>query len=257
MRKIFRQTHFQVECRVLIILAVLAASGFFSFPALGQTSSQRLFGRMQARFVAEDSLRRATSFSYDLNLTSTLYLKNDSAQVFEEWRLTQNPDSIRARRLSRRTNGKAELIKKYEAPIKIQSVKRDPRQQIDGPLTAAIWDLLDRIKKDSRSHVMIDGETTGRDGAKNYVIKFLANDRAGSFWVNAQTAGLERVEWAYGKSIGLSSSGEKSTIELAPVFSAVSFPVKLVFNERSRTLLRRTGAYTEIATRNFQREDTP
>jgi len=112
------------------------------------------------------------------------------------------------------------------------------------------------FKKDSKAQMIIDGETAGRAGAKNYVLRFLANGRTGSLWINAQTAELERIEWASGKSLGLASSGEKSMIELAPVIEPMVFPTKLIFNERSRTLLRRTGSYTEIETRNFQREDT-
>lgn len=212
---------------------------------------------MLANFAAADSLHRTLAFSYELHLAGTFYLKADSAQVTEDWRIIQTPDSIRALPISRQTNGKADLAKQYVSPVKIASTKRGQSLMAGDPLLATIWEILQRIKKDAKSQVMIDGETVGRRGAKNYVLRFLANDRAGSLWINAATAKLERLEWAYGKSTGLSSSGEKSLVELAPVINEMIFPVKLIFNERARTLLRRTGSYTEIETKNFKREEMP
>jgi hypothetical protein len=246
-----------VTKRSLAFIAVAAVVCFLVPPAAGQTASQRLFQRMLARVAADDSLRAALSFSYDLHLVGKYYFKNDSAQVLEEWHIAQNQDSVRAQRLSRQNSGKAEVVKRYEPPIEIVSSQRRPSPQTGDPLTAVIWELLNRIKKDSKAQVLIDGETSGRDGAKNYILRFLAQDRSGSLWINAQSAALERIEWAYGKSTGFSSSGEKSTIELAPVFEAMMFPVKVVFNERARTLLRKTGTYTEIEIKNFQRENMP
>jgi len=251
----FSHTYCHAEKRFVLFATVLAAVNLLAISAFSQTASQRLFALMSARLAKDDSIRQTFSYSYDIHLTGSFYHKDDSAQVVEDWQISQNQDSIRARLVSRQINGAAELGKQYAPPVKILSVKRDPRRPGDDPVMAAIWDLLQRIKKDSKSQVLIDGEALGRGGVKNYIMRFLANDRAGSLWINAQTFALERVEWAYGKSIGLSSSGEKSEIVLAPFINAINFPVKLVFNERSRTLLRRTGSYTEIETSNFQRED--
>jgi len=240
-----------------MLVIVLGAAVCVAASASAQSSSQRLFSRMLANFAVADSLRQTLSFSYELHLAGAFYLKDDSAQVTEDWRIVQTPDSIRAQLVARQTNGKAEVAKQYVPPVKMASVRRGKRQTADDPLMAAIWEILQRIKKDSKSQVMIDGETAGRSGAKNYVLRFLANDRAGSLWINAATAKLERLEWAYGKSTGLSSSGENSSVELAPVLNEMIFPVKFVFNERARTLLRRSGSYTEIETKNFQREEMP
>ncbi len=238
-----------------MLLFVLAAASCIA--ASAQSPSQRLFARMWANFAATDSLRQTISFSYDLHLASTFYLKEDSAQVTEDWRIVQTPDSIRAQLVARQTNGKAEVAKQYTPPVKLASVRRSKSQIADDPLIAAIGEILQHIKKDSKSQMMLDGETAGRNGAKNYVMRFLAKDRSGSLWINARAAKLERLEWAYGKSIGLTSSGEKSAVELAPVLNEMMFPVKLVFNERARTLLRRTGTYTEIETKNFKYEEVP
>jgi hypothetical protein len=238
-------------------VAALAAVNLLALSAFSQTASQRLFALMSAHFAKDDSIRQTLSYSYDLHLTGAFYHKDDSAQVIEDWQISQTPDSIRARLVSRQINGSAELGKQYAPPVKIISVKRDRRRPEDDPVMAALWEVMQRIKKDSKSQVLIDGEAIGRDGVKNYIMRFLAKDRAGSLWINAQTFALERVEWAYGQSIGLSSSGEKSEMVLAPFINAINFPVKFVFNERSRTLLRRTGSYTEIEIRNFQPEDKP
>jgi hypothetical protein len=241
----------------LVIVSVLAAVNLSAIAAFSQTASQRLFALMSARFIKDDSIRQALSYSYDLHLTGAFYHKDDSAQVIEDWQISQTPDSIRARLISRQINGAAELGKQYAPPLRILSVKRGLRRPEDDPVMATLQEVLQRIKKDSKSQVLIDGEAVGRDGAKNYIMRFLAKDRAGSLWINAQTFALERVEWVYGKSLGLSSSDEKSEMVLAPFINAINFPVKLVFNERSRALLRRTGSYTEIEIRNFQPEDKP
>jgi len=240
-----------------VIQFILTAACFFATSAFAQSPSQRLFMRMSGNFVANDSLRRTLAYSYDLHLTGMFYLKADSVQIVEDWRIIQTPDSIRVLPISLQTNGKAEMAKQYVPPVRLASVKRGKGWMADDPLMAAIGEVLHRIKKDSKAQVMIDGETAGRDGAKNYVLRFLADDRTGSLWINAATAKLERLEWAYGKSIGLSSSGEKSSVELAPVLNEMFFPSKLVFNGRARTLLRRTGSYTEIAIKNFKREEMP
>ncbi|MDZ7363081.1 MAG: hypothetical protein ONB46_20515 [candidate division KSB1 bacterium] len=253
----FSRTYFHAEKRFVLFVAVVAAVNLLAISAFSQTASQRLFALMSARLAKDDSIRQALSYSYDLHLTGAFYHKDDSAQVIEDWRISQTPDSIRARLVSRQINGAAELGKQYAPPLRILSVKRDPRRPEDDPVMATIQAVLQRIKKDSKSQVLIDGEAVGRGGVKNYIMRFLANDRAGSFWINAQTFALERVEWAYGKSLGLSSSGETSEMVLAPFINAINFPVKLVFNARSRTLLRRTGSYTEIEIRNFQPEDQP
>ncbi len=257
MLKRFSQIFSRAAKRPLVVVSVLAAVNLLAISAFSQTASQRLFALMSARFAKDDSIRQALSYSYDLHLTGAYYHKDDSAQVIEDWRISQTPDSLRARLVSRQINGSAELGKQYAPPLRILSVKRDSRRPEDDPVMATIQDVLQRIKKDSKSQVLIDGEAVGRDGVKNYIMRFLAKDRAGSFWINVQTFALERVEWAYGKSIGLSSSGEKSEMVLATFSSGINFPVKLVFNERSRTLLRRTGSYTEIEIRNFQPEDKP
>jgi hypothetical protein len=257
LQRITPQHRLSVRKRSLALLTVAAAACFLAPPALGQNPSQRLFQRMLARVAADDSLRAAWSFSYDLHLAGKYYLKNDSAQVLEAWHIAQTHDSLRTQRLSRQDRGKADVVKRYEAPIKFVSSRRGPNHQTSDPLTAVIWELLNHIKKDSKAQLLIDGETNGRDGARNYVMRFLAKNRSGSLWINTQSATLERIEWAYGKSMGFSSSGEKSMIELAPVIEATMYPVKIVFNERARTLLRRTGTYTEIETKNFQRENMP
>jgi hypothetical protein len=257
LQRITPQHRLSVRKRSLALLTVAAAACFLAPPALGQNPSQRLFQRMLARVAADDSLRAAWSFSYDLHLAGKYYLKNDSAQVLEAWHIAQTRDSLRAQRLSRRDSGEADVVKRYEAPVKIESRRRGPNHQTDDPLTAVIWELLNHIKKDSKAQLLIDGETSGRDGATNCVVRFLAKNRSGSLWINAQSAALERIEWAYGKSIGFSSSGEKSMIELAPVIEATMFPIRLVFNERARTLLRRSGTYTEIEVMKFHRENIP
>jgi len=236
---------------------ILVAAGLVAASAFAQSSSQRLFSLMSARFAADDSLRQTAAFSYELHLTSTFYMKDDSAQVTEDWRIVQTPDSIRAQLVARQTTGKAELAKQYVPPVKIASAQRSKGQAGADPLLAPTREILQRIKKDSKTQVMIDGQTAGRNGAPNYVLRFLANDRSGSLWVNAKTAELERLEWAYGKSLGLSSSAEKSSVEFTPVLSEMIFPVRLIFNARHRALLRRTGSYTEIVTKNFKREETP
>jgi hypothetical protein len=232
---------------------IFIAAGLSTASALAQSSSQRLFALMSARFAVDDSLRQAAIFSYELHLASTFYMKDDSAQIAEDWRLVQTPDSIRAQLVSRQTTGKDEVAKQYASPLQLASAKRGKAD----PLLAPIREILQRIKKDSKAQIMIDGQTAGRNGAPNYVLRFLANDRAGSLWVNVKTAALERIEWAYGKSIGLSSSAEKSSVEFAPVLNDMAFPVRLVFNERNRALLRRTGSYTEIEIKNFKREEMP
>jgi len=235
----------------------LAAASLFAASTFAQSASQRLFAQMSARFAADDSLRQAATFSYELHLTGMFYLKDDSAQVIEDWRIVQAPDSIRAQLVARQTMGKAEAAKQYVPPVKLISMKRDKGRAAMEPLLAPIGEILQRIKKDKKAQVMIDGQTAGRNGARNYVLRFLANDRAGSFWVNAKTAELERVEWAYGKSVGLSSSTEKSSVDFAPVLNEMIFPTRLIFNARNRALLRRTGLYTEIEIKNFKHEETP
>lgn len=221
-------------------------------PARAQSSSQKLFTQMLSRLASNDSLRQTRAFSYDLHLAGTFYLKDDSAQVAEDWHITTTSDSIRARLISRQTNGKAEVVKQYAPPLKLASSRR---AESNDPLMAVVWELLNRIKKDAKAQVLIDGTVADRDGAPCFVLRFLAKDRAGNLLIGTKTAQLERIEWAYGKSLGVSSSSEKSLIELAPVLDGLIFPTKLVFNERSRTLLRRSGAYTEIATTNFQHEE--
>lgn len=236
---------------------ILVAAGLLAVSAFAQSSSQHLFSLVSARFAVDDSLRQTATFSYELHLASTFYLKEDSAQVTEDWRIMQTPDSIRAQLVSRQTTGKAEVAKQYVPPVKIISTKRSKGQAVADPLLTPIRELLQRIKKDAKAQVMIDGQTTGRSGASNYVLRFLANDRTGTLWVSAKTAALEHVEWAYGKSVGVSSSAEKSSVEFAPMLNEITFPVRLVFNARNRALLRRTGSYTEIETKNFKREEMP
>ncbi len=233
------------------------AASLCATSTLAQSSSQRLFAQMAARFAANDSLLQTAAFSYELHLNGTFYFKDDSAQVQEDWRIVQTPDSIRVQLVARQTTGKAELAKQYEPPVKIVSAPRDKSRAAMDVLLAPIGEILQRIKKDKKAQVLIDGQVAGRSGASNFVLRFLAHDRAGSFWINAKTAELERVEWAYGKSLGISSSAEKSSVELGPVLSEVTFPVRLVFNARNRALLRRTGSYTEIETKNFKREEMP
>ena len=236
---------------------MLIVTGLWAVAASAQTSSQRLFSLLSARFATDDSLRQLAAFSYDLHLTSTFYMKEDSAQITEDWHIRQSPDSIRARLVSRQTTGKAEVAKQYVSPVKIVSAPRSNGEMTADPLIAPIREILQRIKKDAKAQVMIDGQTTGSHGASNYVLRFLANNRTGTLWVNTKTAGLERAEWAYGKSLGVSSSAEKSSVELAPVLNDMTFPVRLVINARNRALLRRTGSYTEIATTNFKPEEMP
>jgi hypothetical protein len=187
-------------------------------------------------------------------MASTFYQKNDSAQIMEEWRIAQDQDSIRVRRLSRQIEGKAEITKKYQPPLDLKPSKRRQDSGRGDPLMAVVWELLSRIRDDSKAYLMIDGKAAGESGNLCYVIKFLANNHIGSLLINSQTADLERIEWAYGKSFGVFSSGEKSVIALASVDETIMFPVKLIFNERSRKLLSRTGTYTEIAITDFHRE---
>jgi hypothetical protein len=232
-----------------LVLGCLGAATAFC-----QSASQFIFAKTVARLAEDDSLRQRLSFSYTLHLTGTLYQKDDSAQVIEAWRIAQDEDSVRVQLLSQRLEGKTELAKKYKPPVEIKPAKRGENPRQEDPLMGVTWELLSWIQQDSKAHLMIDGKTTSTSGNLCYVVKFLANDRIGSLWVNAQTAALEHIEWAHGKSFGVISSGENSVIELAPVAGASSFPVKLIFNERSRKLLRRTGAYTEIEIRDFHRE---
>lgn len=244
---------FRSRIKLLITAAVL-----FAVSATAQTPSQRLFTLTAARFAADDSLRQIAAFSYDLHLASTFYMKEDSAQVREEWRIMQTSDSIRVQLVARQTTGKAEVAKQYVSPVKLASAQRHGGQTTTAdPLLAPVRDILFRIKKDAKSQVMIDGQTPGRNGASNYILRFLAHDRTGALWVNTKTAQLERVEWAYGKSLGVSSSAEKSSVEFAPILNEINFPVRLVVNARNRALLRRTGSYTEIETKNFKREEMP
>ncbi|MGH7595041.1 MAG: hypothetical protein ACREOI_01765 [bacterium] len=234
------------------IIAGLAASSVF-----GQTASQRVVAKMFSRLTANDSIRQQLAYSYDLALTGTFYTKTDSAQVIEEWRVAHDKDSIRARLLTRRSNGKDNVAKSYESPVKINSSKRSENSRDDDPVVAPVWEVLDRIKQDRKAQVLIDGQVAGENGGTNYVIKFLAGGRAGSLWINMKTANLERLEWTYGKSLGVVSSGHNSVIEMSEAGGMVRLPVRLMINERSRALLRRTGSYTEIEIRNFQQEKTP
>lgn len=246
-----------VGFRNYLTACILIVIGLMAVSASAQTSSQRLFSLLSARFAADDSLRQMAAFSYDLHLASTFYMKEDSAQITEDWHLRQTPDSIRAVLVSRQTTGKAEVVKQYESPVKIASASRRKDQMPTEPLLTPIREILQRIKKDKKAQVMIDGQTTGSGGASNYVLRFLANDRTGTLWVNTKTANLERVEWAYGKSLGVSSAAENSSVEFAPVLNDMTFPVRFVVNARNRALLRRTGSYTEIETKNFKPEEMP
>ncbi len=235
-----------------IIVSLTTAAAF------GQTVSQRAVAAMFTRMAANDSIRQQSVYSYDLVLAGTFYTKNDSAQVIEEWRIAHDDDSVRARLLMRRSSGKADLAKRYEPPLKINSCKRGKDPQAEDPAMALTWEVLNRIKHDRKAQVLIDGQVAGENGSNNYLVKFLADGRTGSLWINMQTADLERLEWAHGKSLGVVSSGHHSTITMAAVSSStIRFPAKLVFNERARALRRRTGTYTEIEIRNFQHEKMP
>jgi hypothetical protein len=234
------------------IVAGLAASAAF-----GQTASQRVVDKMFSRLAANDSIRQQLAYSYDLVLAGTFYTKNDSAQVIEEWRIALEDDSVRASLLARRSSGKEDIAKRYTPPIKINSSKRDENPQEEDPIMALMWRALNRIKHDRKAQVLIDGRVVGENGSANYLVKFLADGRTGSLWIDVQTADLKRLEWAYGKSFGVASSGHNSAITMAEVSGELRFPAKLIINERSRALLRRTGSYTEIEIRNFQREETP
>ena len=234
------------------IIAGLAAS-----MAFGQTASQRVVAKMLSRLAANDSLRQQLAYSYDLVLTGTFYTKNDSAQVIEEWRIAHDSDSVRVRLLTRRSSGKDDVAKRYEPPMQINSFKRNENQFADDPVVALAWEVLNRIRQDRKAQVLIDGQVAGENGSANYLIKFLAGGRAGSLWINMRTADLERLEWTYGKSLGVVSSGHSSVITMAEIGGAIRFPAKLMINERSRALLRRTGSYTEIEIRNFQQGKRP
>jgi hypothetical protein len=177
--------------------------------------------------------------------------------VIEEWRIAQGHDSLRVRLLARRIHGKDKTAKSYEPPVAIKSSRRGANPQEEDPVVALMWGVLNRIKQDREAQILIDGQVVGGNGVPNYLVKFLADGRIGSLWINMQTADLERLEWAYGKSLGVVSSGSNSVIEMAEVSGALRFPARLVFNERARALLRRTGAYTEIEIRNFQSEKKP
>lgn len=233
------------------IIASLTAAAF------SQTASQRVVAKMFTRLAVNDSLRRQLAYSYDLVLNGTFYAKNDSAQVIEEWRIAQGHDSLRVRLLARRIHGKDKTAKSYEPPVAIKSSRRGANPQEEDPVVALMWGVLNRIKQDREAQILIDGQVVGGNGVPNYLVKFLADGRIGSLWINMQTADLERLEWAYGKSLGVVSSGSNSVIEMAEVSGALRFPARLVFNERARALLRRTGAYTEIEIRNFQSEKKP
>ncbi len=231
--------------------------GLVTATVFGQTASQRVVAKMFSRLAANDSLRQQLAYSYDLVLTGTFYTKNDSAQVIEEWRVAHNDDSVRVRLFARRSSGKEDVAKRYEPPVKINSFKRGENSHEDDPVVALAWKVLNRIKHDRKAQVLIDGQVAGENGSANYLIKFLADGRAGSLWINMQTADLERLEWTYGKSLGVVSSGRNSVIEMSEAGGAIRFPAKLMINERSRALLRRTGSYTEIEIRNFQQEKMP
>jgi hypothetical protein len=237
--------------RVGIIASLATATAF------GQTVSQRVVAKMFAHMAANDSIRQQLAYAYDFVLTGTFYAKNDSAQVIEEWRIAHDKDSVRVRLLARRSTGKKEIAKSYESPIEFKSIKRGEKLQEDDPIMALMWRVLNRIKQDRKAQVLIDGRVVGKNGRANYLVKFLADGRTGSLWINAQTADLKRLEWAYGKSFGVASSGHNSAIEMAAVSGELNFPAKLIINERSRALLRRTGSYTEIEIRNFQRKEMP
>lgn len=234
------------------LMAGLAASTVW-----GQTASQRVVVKMFSRLASNDSLRQQLAYSYDLVLAGTLYTKNDSAQVIEEWRIAHDGDSVRVRLLTRRSNGKEDVAKHYEPPMKLNSSERGENPQEDDPILAMMWGILNRIKQDRKAQVLIDGQVVGENGSANYLVKFLADGRAGSLRINVKTADLERLEWTYGKSLGVVSSGHNSVIEMSEAGGAIRFPAKLMINERSRALLRRTGSYTEIEIRNFQQEKRP
>jgi hypothetical protein len=234
--------------RVIGVIVSLVAT-----TAFGQITSQRVVAKMLSRMAANDSIRQQLAYSYDLALAGMFYTKNDSAQVIEEWRIAHDDDSVRARLLTRRSSGKEDVAKRYEAPIKINSVKRGENSHEDDPVVALAWGVLNRIQQDRKAQVLIDGQVVGKSGNANYLIKFLAGGRIGSLWINMQTADLERLEWAYGKSLGVAASGHNSVIEMSVMSSEIRFPARLKINERARALLRRTGSYTEIEIRNFQK----
>jgi hypothetical protein len=236
---------------------VWAIAGFTATAVIGQTTSQRVVAKMFSRLAANDSIRQQLAYSYDLVLTGTFYTKNDSAQVIEEWRVAHDEDSLRARLLTRRSSGKDDVAKHYEPPIKINSSKRDENAQQDDPVAALAWEVLNRIKQDRKAQVLIDGQVTGENGSANYLVKFLADGRTGSLWINMQTADLGRLEWTYGKSLGVVASGHNSVIVMSEAGGGIRFPAKLTINERTRALLRRTGSYTEIEIRNFQQGKVP
>jgi hypothetical protein len=242
-------------CRAQFIAGIIA--GLAATTVFGQTASQRVVAKMFSRLTANDSIRQQLAYSYDLVLTGTFYTKNDSAQVIEEWRIAHDDDSVRTRLLTRRSSGKEEVAKRYEPPVKINSFKPGEKPYEDDPVVALAWGVLNRIKQDRKAQILIDGQVAGKNGSANYLIKFLADGRAGSLWINMQTADLERLEWTYGKSLGVISSGHNSVIEMSEAGGEIRFPAKLKINERSRSLLRRTGSYTEIEIRNFQQEKTP
>ncbi|MDZ7288562.1 MAG: hypothetical protein ONB44_02340 [candidate division KSB1 bacterium] len=224
-------------------------------PAFSQTASQRVFAMMLSRLSENDSLLQKLTFSYQLHLRGTFYHKNDSARVREEWRVVHDKDSIRVQLLSYRSDGKAEIVKKYECPVKIKPAKRTEKRPGEDPIMTIVWELLDRISRDNKAFLLIDGQAMGKDGRSKHIVRFLTSDRSGSLLIDMQTAVLERLEWTFGKSLGVVSSGQTSMIELAPVIEDLRFPSRLIFNERARALLRRSGSYTEIDIRNFQREE--
>lgn len=241
-----------VISRVRFIVGIIA--GLATTTVFGQTTSQRVVAKMFSRLTANDSIRQRLAYSYDLALTGTFYTKNDSAQVIEEWRIAHDDDSIRVRLLTRRSNGKDDVAKRYEPPMKINSSKRSENPREDDPVMTLAWKVLNRIQQDRRAQMLIDGQVVGENGSANYLVKFLADGRTGSLWINMQTADLERLEWAYGKSLGVVSSGHNSVIVMSETGGAIRFPSKLTIDEHSRALLRRTGSYTEIEIRNFQQE---
>jgi hypothetical protein len=223
-------------------------------PVVGQTVSEALFARTMAHLVESEKVRQDLSYSYTLYLTGTFYQKDDSAQITESWQISQHQDSIRVKPLSRHIGGNADLAKKYKLPLEMKAAKRSEQRDQDDPVMAVVLDLLSRIQKDSKAHFMIDGKVDGRRGNPCYVLRFLADGRSGSLWVDAQSIYTERIEWVYGKSFVVASSDESSSIELAPATEEAIFPVKLIFNEQSRALLSRSGAYTEVEIRDFQWE---
>lgn len=225
-------------------------------PVASQTVSEALFARTMTRLGESEKIRQDLSYSYTLELTGRFYQKDDSVQITDLWQISQHHDSIRVEPLSRRrVDGNADLAKKYKPPFELKAAKRSEQRDQDDPVMVMTLDLLSRIQKDSKAHFMIDGKAEGRRGNPCYVLRFLADGRSGSLWVDTQTTHIERIEWAYGKSFVLTSSDESSSIELAPVTKDIMFPARLIFDERSRALLSWTGTYTEVEIRNFQREE--